>query len=243
VVVKAFTTLAEAQAFVRGEFTSQTKQPSEPKFYGVQVGKVPGVYLNWPQAQVQIQGVKGPKYKKFNTRAEAEAFVAQGRKNNGGLADAQLSPEKKHKQDMINRSAPGLVTGSTYVAKDANGNAFEPGTGPLPPGAEDGFDPNITLNAAGQVVHKTEAEKEKTKLISKERDPPGMLTIYTDGSSLRNGHAGARAGVGVFFGPGDPRYASTVPSPDYYESTLPHSVYVIDQARSTYTKEIKLQPN
>jgi len=229
VVVKAFTTLTEAQAFLRGEFTSQTKQSGEPKFYGVQVGKVPGVYLDWPQAQVQIQGVKGPKYKKFNTRAEAEAFVAQGRNKNGGLVDTLLPPEKRRKLDMINRSAPGLVIGSTYAPKDTNGNTFEPGTGPLPPGAEDGFDPNVKLNAAGQVVHKTETEKEKTKLISKERDPPGMLRIYTDGSSLNNGHAGARAGVGVFFGPGDPRYASTPSSLDYYERTLPYSVYVIDQ--------------
>jgi ribonuclease HI len=242
VVVKAFTTLTEAQAFLRGEFTSQTKQSGEPKFYGVQVGKVPGVYLDWPQAQVQIQGVKGPKYKKFNTRAEAEAFVAQGRNKNGGIADAQLPPEKRYRLDMVNRSAPGLVTGSIYAPKDANGNVFEPGTGPLPPGAEDGFDPNIKLNAVGQVVPKTEAEKEKRKIISKERDPPGMLRVYTDGSSLRNGHAGARAGVGVFFGPGDPRYASTVPSPDYYERALPHSVYVIEQP-APRTQVIKLQSN
>ena len=171
-------------------------------------------------ARKQIQGVKRPKYKKFSTRAEAEAFVAQGRSKNGFHADTQLPPEKKNKQDMINRSAPGLVIGSAYTPKDANGNALEPGTGPLPPGAEDGFDPNIKLNAAGQVVHKLEAEKEKTKMISKERDPPGMLTIYTDGSSLRNGQAGARAGVGVFFGPGDLRYASPPLQPLVITSAL-----------------------
>lgn len=130
---------------------------------------------------------------------------------------------------MINRSAPGLVIGSTYTERDANGNVLEPGTGPLPTGAEDGFDPNVKLNAAGQVVHKTETEKGKTKIVTKERDPPGMLTIYTDGSSLRNGQDGARAGVGVFFGPGDPRYANTVSSPEYRGRTLPHPVYVMDR--------------
>lgn len=185
----------------------------------MQVGKVPGVYLDWTSAQEQIQGVKGPKYKKFSTRAEAEAFVAQGRNKNRSLGEANLPLEKKRKLDMINRSAPGLVTGSTYIAKDANGNILEPGTGPLPPGAEDGFDPNVRLNAAGQVVHKTEAEKEKTKIITKERDPPGTLIIYTDGSSLGNGQASARAGVGVFFGPGDPRYASA-----YLLPVPPHSL-------------------
>jgi ribonuclease HI len=130
---------------------------------------------------------------------------------------------------MINRSAPGLVIGSTYTPKDANGNIFEPGTGPLPPGAEDGFDPNVKLNEAGQVVNKPEAEKGKTKIMPKERDPPGMLRIYTDGSSLRNGQAGARAGVGVFFGPRDPRYASTISNPNYHEHTLPYPASVLDQ--------------
>lgn len=188
---------------------------------------MPGVYLDWTSAQEQIQGVKGPKYKKFNTKAEAEAFVAQGRNKNGSLAGVQVPPEKKHKLDMINRSAPGLVIGSTYMPKDANGNILEPGAGPMPPGAEDGFDPNVTLNVVGQVVHKTEAQKSKTKIVTKERDPPGMLKIYTDGSSLRNGQAGARAGVGVFFGPGDSRYASTFSSPKYDERT-PHPFYVMD---------------
>ena len=35
-----------------------------------------------------------------------------------------------------------------------------------------------------------------------------MLRVYTDGSSLRNGTPGARAGVGVYFGPRDPRNVS-----------------------------------
>lgn len=88
------------------------------------------------------------------------------------------------------------------------GNVFDPGTGPLPFGAEDGFDPNIKLDSNGNLVHKTEAEKTAKKTIPKPHPPPGMLTIYTDGSSLRNGAAGARAGVGVYFGPGDTKNVS-----------------------------------
>ncbi len=184
---------------------SQFSAGKQVRYYGVQVGKVPGVYTDWPKAQEQIKGVTAPKYKKFDTRSEAEAFVALGRNMIGGIGDAQLPPEKKQKMEMITRSAPGLVIGSTHTARDANGNAFEPGTGPLPPGAEDGFDPNVKLNAEGQVVNKTEEEKRKTKSMSRESDPSSMLIIHTDGSSLANGTAGARAGVGVYFGPGDPR--------------------------------------
>lgn len=35
-----------------------------------------------------------------------------------------------------------------------------------------------------------------------------IMSIYTDGSSLANGRHGARAGLGVFFGPNDPRNIS-----------------------------------
>ena len=50
------------------------------KFYGVAVGRVPGVYEDWSTAQKQILDVKGPRFKKFATREEAEAFVKSGGK-------------------------------------------------------------------------------------------------------------------------------------------------------------------
>ncbi|KAI0200524.1 hypothetical protein F4808DRAFT_153525 [Astrocystis sublimbata] len=47
----------------------------------------------------------------------------------------------------------------------------------------------------------------KTKDESSEfaQDEPGVTRIFTDGSSLANGRAGATAGVGVFFSEGDER--------------------------------------
>lgn len=89
--------------------------------------------------------------------------------------------------------------------KNAEGVEFAPGDGPLPTGAEDGFDPNVILDpATGQVVYKTAPQMTATKLQS--TGIPGMLRIYTDGSSLRNGTPLASAGVGVYFGPGDARF-------------------------------------
>lgn len=40
----------------------------------------------------------------------------------------------------------------------------------------------------------------------KKKKGKSVLSIWTDGSSLKNGRAGAAAGVGVFFGLGDTRY-------------------------------------
>lgn len=131
-----------------------------------------------------------------------------------------MSGDEEIRRLIVKNSAPGLVTNGTHTPKDKQGQPYDLGRGPLPPGAEDGFDPNIRLDPNGEIVNRTDAEKAKTKLIPKEHNPPGMLRIYTDGSSLRNGQAGARAGVGVFFGPQDPKYeltpaSSTTSSPRY----------------------------
>jgi ribonuclease HI len=53
-------------------------------------------------------------------------------------------------------------------------------------------------------------KKAKTKTSSDAggdivKDEPGVVRIFTDGSSLSNGRAGATAGVGVFFGEDDER--------------------------------------
>jgi ribonuclease HI len=47
--------------------------------------------------------------------------------------------------------------------------------------------------------------KRKAKGATEAALPPGMIEIYTDGSSRSNGKTGAKAGVGVFFGNNDPR--------------------------------------
>lgn len=103
-------------------------------------------------------------------------------------------------------TTPGMMD---EIPKDAEGVEFAPGEGPLPQGAEDGFDPNLLLDpATGKVVYKTVQQKTATK--TQVAGIPEMLRIYTDGSSLRNGTNLASAGVGVYFGPGDVRCVPTL---------------------------------
>jgi WD40 repeat protein len=47
----------------------------KPRFYGVQVGHVPGVYTDYDAVKAQIVGCKGAKQQRFETREEAQAFV------------------------------------------------------------------------------------------------------------------------------------------------------------------------
>lgn len=195
-LVQSFPTYEDATAFLNGVKPSTSSTSAEgavhTRFYGIQRGRIPGVYTDWTKAQEQIRGFTRPKYRKFPTREEAEAFVKSGHEQPPavGFGEAKTAV-----------TAPGMMV---ETLKDAAGVEYAPGEGPLPQGAEDGFDPNVLLDpATGKVVYKTVQQKTATK--TQVAGIPEMLRIYTDGSSLRNGTRLASAGVGVFFGPGDAR--------------------------------------
>ena len=57
-------------------------------YYAVQKGKKPGVYSNWNDCKAQVTGFSGAVYKKFATRAEAEAFAAA---DNGYITEEPFS--------------------------------------------------------------------------------------------------------------------------------------------------------
>ncbi|KAJ5383363.1 Cation/H+ exchanger [Penicillium concentricum] len=189
-IFQSFPSQEEANAFLNGIKLPAASQSSEnARFYGIQRGRVTGVYTDWTTAQEQIRGFPRPRYRKFSTREEAEEFVREGQTQPPVGFGAATGPSGPH----------GITT---EKPKDAEGVEFAPGDGPLPTGAEDGFDPNVLLDpATGKVVYKTAPQMAATKTQS--TGIPGMLRIYTDGSSLRNGTPLASAGVGVFFGPGD----------------------------------------
>ena len=207
-----------------GKGTSGSSSPY--KFYAVRSGRVPGIYTDWPSAQKQIVGWTKPKHKCFSTRAEAQRFL-------GAIETRPLVDDADTQvyEDGIKTILPNLDGVETYssepyskksrkatmvaqgtktlkLLEEYNPDNYDPGTGPLPPGAEDGFDPNIILSPrTGNVVYKTQEQKEVTKLQALGPTTDHMLRVHTDGSSLRNGQEGAFAGVGVYFGPNDERYS------------------------------------
>lgn len=44
-------------------------------YYGVSVGKVPGVYTSWAACKEQVNEFKGAKHKRFDNRFSAQRFV------------------------------------------------------------------------------------------------------------------------------------------------------------------------
>ena len=104
--VKTFPSLQEARDFAAGRVSATASKPQGDKFYGVAVGHVPGVYEDWALAAEQIKDVKGPKYKKFGSREEAEEFVRSGGKSSGPATAASASqPAKKAKREIAVRES------------------------------------------------------------------------------------------------------------------------------------------
>lgn len=82
-----------------GKHVKTSDEPS--KFYAVAVGTPVGIFTDWADAQEAITGVKGPKFKKFSTRAEAVEFV----RTFGGAAGMEAlkaSGEWDKKDDALN---------------------------------------------------------------------------------------------------------------------------------------------
>lgn len=181
------------------------------KYYAVRAGNRPGVYLTWAECQQQTAGFRGASYKSFTSREDAEAFVA-GRKTSSA-ADGE---------DKFYAVAVGRVPG-VYTDWDEASLAITGWKGPKYKkfGTRDEAIEFIRTHGnqeaqewlLSQNVEPPSKKAKKTRTSGEPggdfvEDEPGVIQIFTDGSSLSNGRAGATAGVGVFFGEGDQRNVS-----------------------------------
>lgn len=170
--------------------------------------------MDWPSAQQQITGWTKPKHKSFSTRAEAEEFLRDASPDELATPSARIGSVRVGGADASADSADKLQppakkrksTSGTAGRAEEDENA-PAGQGPMPADAEDGFDPTIKLDArTGQLRYRTEAEMQATKIMPRANpNPTEPVIIYTDGACRGNGQKGSIAGVGVFFGPYDPR--------------------------------------
>ena len=194
---------------------------SAKKFYAVKSGRVPGIYTDWESASEQIKGWQKPKHHSFTTRAEAQKYLDSDMPKTEApseepsvdgntfftpnCGDARLDKSVEPPMSKKRKAQPTAKMKPRPSLLEYNENEYEAGYGPLPPGAVDGFDPNIKLDEEGNIVYKSIEERQVTKSASSDIDQTKPIRIHTDGSSLGNGQSGAFAGVGVYFGPGDRR--------------------------------------
>lgn len=75
-------------------------------FYAVKVGRNPGIYDKWKDAEPQVKGFKGAVYQKFKTLPEAEKFMF-------GTASEEANGDKpleKSKEDIFEIYVDGSYT-------------------------------------------------------------------------------------------------------------------------------------
>jgi len=187
------------------------------KWYAVHSGLQPGVYTTWEECKEQITGAKKPVYRAFTSKEDAQDFVQHGSEpqtpatvdvGNGDIVIAPATTKRKmddSKQKVPPAKKQKKSTGYMVAEEEALDETLEPGSGPLPNGAEDGFDPRLMLapDAAdsGYISYKTPAQRESSKMQPVGVNLSACVDIYTDGCCKSNGVEGkAIAGWGVYFG-------------------------------------------
>ncbi|KJK91959.1 hypothetical protein H633G_04174 [Metarhizium anisopliae BRIP 53284] len=200
------------------------KTDNVQKFYAVQAGFRPGVYMTYAECSAQTAGFRGAVFKSFTSRSDAEAF-AEGKK----VAASSDEPERFYAVAVGNPT--GIYTdwneaalaikgvkgpkykrfgtrmeAVVYIKQHGSREAIEAlGETYAAAPVEFPVSPTPVVASAKKTASKTAAKKAEPGV---QRPAEDVLQIYTDGSSLANGKAGSRAGVGVYFGDGDPRNVS-----------------------------------
>ncbi|KAI1805733.1 RnaseH-domain-containing protein [Daldinia bambusicola] len=175
------------------------------KYYAVRAGVNPGVYLTWAECQEQTAGFRGASC----SREDAEAYVA------GKKTSAAPPGEERFYAVAVGRE-PGVYTdwdtaslaikgwkGPKYKRFDTREGAIEY----IRTHGNEAAQEALLKDEGGEPTSK-KRKKAAGGNAGKFEDEKDIQHVYTDGSSLANGRAGAAAGVGVFFGHGDARNIS-----------------------------------
>ena len=95
---------------------------AKKKYYAIVSGHVPGIYDNWPEAEAQVRGYQGAKFKGFPSFKEAEAWMAS--------PSYVGSPKKKSSTAPSRPSAADTSPKEGEVTIYTDGGArFNPGPG------------------------------------------------------------------------------------------------------------------
>ncbi|MBD0400333.1 viroplasmin family protein [Flammeovirga sp. EKP202] len=85
----------------------------KPKFYVVWSGGTPGIYTSWADCQKHVQGVKGAKYKSFDSRREAEIAFK------GNPSEYIVKKKAGEKPKQVYDPSVGLPITNNSIATDA----------------------------------------------------------------------------------------------------------------------------
>jgi ribonuclease HI len=149
------------------------------KFYAIAKGVTPGIYTSWPEAEAQVKGFGGAKFKGFPSRAEAEAWLKDPNKATAKSQTNTKSNTKKY-------PTPKLVNNCIEIYTDG-GAINNPGPGGY--GVVIVVDGNET-ELSGGYTHTTNNRMELMaciKGIESLTDKSRPIALFSDSSYVVNG--------------------------------------------------------
>ena len=154
-------------------------------FYAVARGKKTGIFSSWAECQAQTNGFKNPKFKKFPTHEEAQAFLDE-------------NSDKIQTSESIAAQVMDLRSGLEEMKRK-----FEQTFADLYQKTDQIL---LAVNGNNDILLPPKPKKIKTGQNSSgfKVDNEGFVIVYTDGACSNNGKANPKAGCGVFWDNGHP---------------------------------------
>ncbi|XP_071457414.1 ribonuclease H1 isoform X5 [Marmota flaviventris] len=151
-------------------------------FYAVRRGRRTGVFLTWNECKAQVDRFPAARFKKFASEDEAWAFVRNSVSPDG---EGSCLPEQKntHAQESqvkVSKRLREPLDDHEEEVSEPSAKYVRKNTEPAPALGKD------TFSYMGDSV-----------------------VVYTDGCCSSNGRRRARAGIGVYWGPGHPFFWRT----------------------------------
>ncbi|XP_069707703.1 ribonuclease H1 [Phaenicophaeus curvirostris] len=185
-------------------------------FYAVRKGRRSGVYRTWAECREQVNRFPAASFKKFNTEEDAWAFVRQ-------RPEAAGTP-----------NPPAVIQESGSQGEEAEINSSCCNACKRP------FEqPTNEEHIAKRVKHE-EVQPAPTVSEDKFSYMGDFTVVYTDGCCSGNGRNRARAGIGVYWGPGHPLNTSErLPGRQTNQRAEIHAACkAIEQAKSQNIKKL-----
>lgn len=158
---------------------------AKKKYYAVVRGRKPGIYTNWPDAQKQVKGFAGARFKGFVERSEAEEWLAGGHEQK----DSRISHKKGGGRKNSFRSGNGKKqTQQADITLYTDGGAINnPGPGGW--GVVAMYDQKLEELAGG--FRRTTNNRMELfaciKALSHVENLVGSVLLYSDSSYVVNG--------------------------------------------------------
>lgn len=137
------------------------------KYYGVKVGKLPGIYTTWDECKKQVTGYPGALYKGFPTENEAREYIAGSSAGQPSCAPP-LTPPASGYNIYVDGSYKNSRYSWAFVVYDGPTVIHEEG------GAGESAEAAVIRNVAGEL----EATVNAVKWAEKEGIQP--ITIHHD---------------------------------------------------------------